>query len=340
MNSLSLEQLSKLLDAKYIGDPNYKVTTISPLERATENSLSFIVNPNYENKLKNTKTGILVTSNKQHKIHVKNILLHENPYYIYAKISQLLKNRQSIPLIHKSAVIEESAKLGKNCQIYPNVTIGQKSLIGNNVILMPGVVIGDNVTIRDNSILHANVSVYDNVKIGNDVKIHANTVVGSDGFGFAPYKDTYYKIEHLGTVIIKDNVEIGSNTSIDKGALDNTIIESGVKIDNLVQIAHNVQIGKNTVIAGKAGIAGSTVIGKNCQLGGAVNIVGHISICDNVIITGSTSVGTSIVKPGIYSSGLTADKHSNWKRNVLIFKQLYLMRKEIKLFKKQQKSNT
>jgi UDP-3-O-[3-hydroxymyristoyl] glucosamine N-acyltransferase len=245
-------------------------------------------------------------------------LITKNPRLALAKLLNLWADaKQTAASIHPSAVI------GKNVEL------------GDNLLIEAGVVVGDNCKLGNNTQLKANVTLYNNVTIGANCTVHSGTVIGSDGFGYAVDTDgSWFKMLHLGGVVIGDNVEIGSNTSIDRGMIDNTVIGNNVIIDNLVQIGHNVVIGDRTAIAGCTGVAGSTVIGKNCLIGGASSIAGHITIGDRVNITGTSAVNHSLLEPGVYSSGFPAKENGVWRRNVARFMMLDNMAKRLKELEK------
>ena len=310
-----LNELADKINAELKNDANNVIIEkIATMEIAQPGDVTFLVNPHYRKYLATTKASAVIVSPVDLQYCSASALVTNNPRLSLAKLLQLcIAHKINSNGIHSSVVI------GDNCNIADSVTIG------------PNCVIGNNCTIGDGSVLKPNVILYDNVKIGTNVTIHSGTVVGSDGFGYANDEmGNWVKIPHLGGVIIEDSVEIGSNTSIDRGVLENTIIGKGTIIDNLVQIGHNVVIGENTAIAGCVGIAGSTKIGSSCLIGGAANIAGHIEIGDKVCITGASSVNRSFLKPGIYSSGLPAGENYVWRKNVARFNHLDDLAKRVR----------
>ena len=257
-------------------------------------------------------------------------LVSDNPYLSYAKATRLFKKANRVAEgVHPSAVMAASAHIAKGVCIGANAVIGERVCIGAGTSIGPGCVIADDVSIGEQGLLHANVSLYNGVQIGNQVTLHSGSVIGADGFGFAPSSAGWQKIEQLGTVVIGNQVEIGANTSVDRGALDNTVIGNNVIIDNLVQIAHNVVIGDGTAIAGCTAVAGSTQIGKNCTIAGGVGIVGHIHLTDGVHVTAMTLVTKSIDKPGSYSSGTPMMETKLWHKAAVRFSQLNTMAKQL-----------
>lgn len=284
---------------------NKIIDSVTTIDAATNsNQITFLANPLYSKHLSSTQAGAIIIEPKNLDKCKTNIilLLTNNPRLALAKLLSLCVNDQV------------------NHEIHPSCTIGKNVKIGQKVNIEPGVVIGNNCVIGDRTIIKANVVLYDKVAIGCDCTIHSNTVIGSDGFGYAKESSgKWVKMPHLGGVTIEDEVEIGSNTSVDRGCIGDTIIKKGVIIDNLVQIAHNVVIGKYTAIAGCTAIAGSTIIGDNCLIGGGSSIAGHLTIADHVCITATSSVNKSLLKQGIYSSGLTVRDNLTWRKNIARF---------------------
>ncbi len=316
----TLQQIANIVSAQLVGDsalgdtPIYNVATI---ETAGPGSITFLANDKYKQYLATTRASAVILKEQYAALSPVNALVTSNPRLSLAKLLQFCNPDVVSTQIHPSAVIAESAKIGSNVRIGPGVVVGEECAVG------------------DNTVLHANVTLYPRVKLGKGCLVHSGAVVGSDGFGFAVDNDgSWVKLPHMGGVQIGNNVEIGSNTTIDRGLLDNTCIGNNVIIDNLVQIAHNVTIGNSTAIAGCVGIAGSTTIGSGCLIGGAANISGHINICDGVQITGASSVHNSITKPGVYSSGLPARENSMWRRNVVRFMSLDAMAKRLRKVEK------
>jgi UDP-3-O-[3-hydroxymyristoyl] glucosamine N-acyltransferase len=263
-----------------------------------------------------------VTTKKFSILCKHNVIVSENPYLLFAKISQLLNKRDNLNYTIHDSVVCQTKNLGGKLCIGPNVVIGENVILGDNSFIGANSYIGDNVKIGLNAYINPNVTLYDNIKIGDNVILHSGVVIGADGFGYASEDKSWVKIPQVGSVEIGDNVEIGANTSVDRGALDNTIIGNGVKIDNQVMIAHNVHIGNNTGIAGCVGIAGSAKIGENCTIGGGAGIQGHIEICDNTYITGMAKVSCSIKEAGVYSSGTPLMLNKLWLKNAARFKKL------------------
>ncbi len=339
---ISLKELAIAIDADLKGDPAHEVSSCATLGLAKSNQLSFIYNKKYNSALNDTKAGVVILSEEFLGDYTGNALVVKNPYLSYAKAATLIYQEPiKAGNIHSSVVIGKEVSIADDCVLAANVVIGDNVTIGDACHIGPGCVIASNVVIGKNLNLVANVTLSDSTKVGDNVTIHPSTVIGCDGFGYAPYghQQGWCKIPQLGHVVIGNDVEIGSNTTIDCGALDNTVIGNGVKIDNQVQIAHNVEIGDHTAIAACTGIAGSTKIGKHCTFAGGVGLVGHISITDGVHITGMTMVTHSIKTAGVYSSGTPFQTNSDWLKNAVRFKQLDKLAKKINTLLKLQKEN-
>ena len=318
----TLKQLSEIFEFEIIGDENYSINQVSSIDSASEENIVFISDKKFLKNLEKTNSKVVITTKEFSKFCKDNVIIHNNPYLLFVKISTLFNSNKVFNYgIHES-VVSKTPNLKKNISINPNTIIGKNVVIDEETLIGANCCIGDEVHIGKNVFLHPNVTIYDNVKIGNNVIIHSGTVIGSDGFGYLNESSKWVKIPQIGGVDIGNDVEIGSNTSIDRGALDNTVIGNGVKIDNQIQIAHNVQIGENTAIAGCVGIAGSAKIGKNCTIGGGAGIQGHIEICDNVQITGMTKVSCNINKAGVYSSGTPLMPNKLWLKSAARFKHL------------------
>lgn len=337
---ISLKELASQINAELKGDPNHKVASCGTLDAAQGDQLSFIYNAKYTSDLEKTNAGVVILSESFLDSCPVNALIVDHPYLSYAKAAAIIHRPATLKSgIHPSAAIGENCDIPDDCSIASHVSIGDNVTLGKGSQIGPGCVIGNDVVVGNNTTLVANVFLGDETQLGNDVTIHPGAVIGSDGFGYAPYggQKGWCKIPQLGHVVIGNDVEIGSNTSVDCGALENTIIGNGVKIDNQVMIAHNVEIGEHTAIAGCAGIAGSTTIGKHCTLAGGVGLVGHITIADGVHMTGMTMVTHSIKESGVYSSGTAFQKNRDWLRNAVRFKQLDKLTKKINQLLKAQK---
>ena len=305
--SFKLEELAKLTDSLVIGDPECVVDNLSTISSASESSITFLTNSKYSGNLKNSKACAVLVDEHYKEDKNFNYLKSKDPYLAYATLSKLFKeeSNNTFPFVDKSAVISENSVISKNVYIGPHVYIG------------PNCVIEDNVTIN------ANCSIVENVSISSNTTIHYGSVLGSDGFGFAPSKNGYVKIEQLGGLKIGKNVEIGANCSIDRGALDDTEIHDGVILDNLIHIAHNVVLGENSAIAASCAIAGSTKIGKNFQMGGLSGVLGHLEICDDVTVGAHTLITKNISKPGNYIGIMPAQDHKDWAKTATLIKKLH-----------------
>ena len=329
----TLKFLADYLGAELFGNADKIITSIAPIESASSEQITFVNNPKYLKHLTVTKAGAVLISKKAQSLSTTNNLVVDDAYLAYSQLTELFVNKNMNKKIAKTAIIGAGINISANVNIADRVVIGDNVSIDDNVTIKAGVVIGDNVTIKSDTVIYPNVSIYDNVSIGKHCIIHSGVVLGADGFGFAKKIDgSWSKIHQLGTVKIGDNVEIGANTTIDCGALGDTVIHDGVKLDNQIQIGHNVEIGKNTIMAGCSAIAGSTKIGINCAIGGFSAIAGHLYICDSTMITGGSSVSSSIDKPGVYSSGAGGVVPNNiWRKNAVRYKNLDQIVRKIKI---------
>ncbi len=320
---LTLGAIADAIGAVVEGDRDCLISGVATLESASRGDITFLANSRYRKFLKSTKASAVIIAADDSSECPTNCLIVEEPYLGYARAATLLFPAEKPDAgIHPSAsvstdaVIDESAYIGARCVIESGVTVGANSVIGPGTVLKEGVVIGRECH------LVANVTICHKSHLMNRILIHPGVVIGADGFGIAKDKDGWLKVPQLGIVRIADDVEIGANTTIDRGALGDTVIEKGVKLDNQIQIAHNVFIGAHTAIAACSGIAGSARIGKNCAIGGGVGILGHLEIVDNVHVTAMSLVTNSITKPGVYSSGTPLEESRPWRKNYVRMKQL------------------
>jgi UDP-3-O-[3-hydroxymyristoyl] glucosamine N-acyltransferase len=309
---------------------------ISSLSLALSDDISFVAQSKYVEAALMSKAGVLIISPDHEQALSSSsarLWVVENPYATYAKVSALFADAlfaSAQPEVHPSAIVSDQASVHRSATIGPNVVVEAGASIGARVRLSANVVVGQNTSIGADTLIYPNVVLYHGCAIGERNIIHAGTVIGSDGFGFAKEHGQWIKIAQLGAVVIGDDVEIGSNCSIDRGAIEDTIIGNSVKIDNLVQIAHNVQIGAGTAIAGCVGIAGSAIIGKNCAFGGSAGVLGHLEICDNVTVSSMSLVTKSIKKPGFYSGVFPLQDNADWERVAVSLKQLPLLRQRLR----------
>lgn len=315
----SAQQIAGFLDGVVEGDPETRVSNLSKIEEGKAGTMTFLANPKYIPFIYTTRASIVVVSKEfspAQKVEATLIRV-DDPYKSFAKLLEMFSSMTTgRKEISSQAFIAVSAKTGKDISVGAFSYIGENAVLGDNVTLYPQVYIGDNVKIGNNCIFYPGVKIYRDCLIGSDCILHAGVVIGSDGFGFVPQTDTnYQKIPQIGNVILEDNVEIGSNTTVDRATLGSTIIRRGVKLDNLIQVAHNVEIGENTVIAAQVGISGSAKIGKNCMIAGQVGIVGHITIADNVKIGAQSGIPASVTEEGAIILGSPAIDARKARRN-------------------------
>lgn len=318
-----LAELAKLISAEIQGDPEFWVTSLGTLQSASESELSFIANSQYQKYLKTTAAGAVILSPADLEFFSGNALIVDDPYLAYAELSHKFASPGDHQVgVAPSAVIAPSATVSQTACIGPGVVISADSYVGENAVIGANSFVGEGCIVGSSTRINPNVTLYNDVHVGDNCLIHSGVVIGSDGFGFANEKGEWRKIAQLGGVRIGNRVEIGACTTIDRGALDHTLIEDGVILDNQIQVAHNVQIGKNSAIAGCTAIAGSTKIGDRCTIAGACGITGHLEIASGTHITAMTLVTKSITEPGAYSSGTGMLAHKQWKKSVVRFRQL------------------
>lgn len=319
----TLRALADLIGAELQGDESCEIHGLNTLQSAGPGELAFLANAAYQKHLQTTSATAVILKPDMASAFGGIKLLMDNPYLGYAKLTALFDPApQAAAGVHPTAFVDASASLGEGVSVGPHASIGAEVTLADGVTVGAGCAVGAYTQIGRDSQLHANVTVAHGVIIGANSTLHSGCVVGADGFGFAPDGDRWVKIHQLGGVIIGDRVEVGACTTIDRGALDDTVIGDGVIIDNLVQIAHNVKIGENTAIAGCTGIAGSATIGRNCTIGGASCIKGHITIVDGVNISATSFVNKSILEAGSFSSGTVATPTKIWRKNAVRFGQL------------------
>lgn len=324
----SAQQIASLVNGNVEGDENATVNNLSKIEEGKTKTLSFLGNPKYEHYIYDTDaTIVIVTKTFKAEKPLKDtctLIRVDDPRESFAKLLEFYNQIKSNKVgVEQPSFISHSAKLGSSCYVGAFVYVGDNVKIGNNVKIYPNTTIGNDVHIGDNSVIYAGVKIYSQTLIGANCTIHAGAVIGADGFGFTPNtENNYHKIPQIGNVMIEDNVEIGANTAIDRATLGSTIIRKGVKLDNLIQVAHNVEIGENTVIAGMVAIAGSTKIGKNCLIGGQVGIVGHIHIANGVKIAAQSGVGQSITKENEVVQGSPSFSIGDYRRSYVLFRSL------------------
>lgn len=331
----TLAELADRCQAVLRGDPAWQVDLVSVMETAGPDALVFLAHDSYLDRLPSCRAGVVVLSEKHADRFPGNVLISSNPRLTYTRAVALLHPVEpSEPGCHPTAVVESGATIHPTATIGPNAVVEQGAAIGARTIVGSACHIGRNTRLGSDCLLHPRVTVTHECVIGDRCILHPGVVVGSDGFGYARDGARWKKTPQLGRVVIADDVEIGANTTIDRGALADTIIGRGVKLDNLIQIAHNVEIGEDTAIAACVGIAGSTRIGKRCTIAGQVGIVGHIEITDDVHVTGATVVSHTIRQPGTYSSGTPLETYQSWLKNAVRMRQLDDMARRLKALEK------
>ncbi len=336
MPAYTLEQLAQLLSAELHGSGAETISAVATLENASQGQISFLSNSKYRKFLQQTKASVVLIQQSELEFCPVAALVVPDPYVAFAKVAQLLDNTpRAATGVAPSAQVDPTAQLGTDVAIGPNVVVSAGAVIGDGVQLGAGTFIGEGAQIGAGCKVWPNVTVYHRVQIGADCIIHSGAVIGADGFGFANQRGNWLKIPQVGTVIIGARTEIGASTTIDRGALEDTVIGTNCIIDNQVQIAHNVQIGDHTAIAGCTVVAGSTKIGKYCVIGGACAINGHMEICDGVHITGMSMIIKSITEKGVYSSGMPAATNLEWRKNSARYRQLDQMYQRLRELEQQ-----
>jgi UDP-3-O-[3-hydroxymyristoyl] glucosamine N-acyltransferase len=337
--SYRLSEIAAQLGGRVLGDAGVRITQIATLEAAQPDQISFLTNSKYHAQLAGTRAGAVILAEADADSTGLPRIVSDNPYAYFARVSALLNPSPEIrPGIHPSAVIGAGAKIDKSACIAATAVIGEGATIGAHSVIGEGCCIGANTVIGSRARLYPRVVVYHGCVIGDDLIAHSGAVIGADGFGIAMDQGRWIKIPQIGRVVIGNDVEIGANTTIDRGALDDTVIEDGVKLDNQIQVAHNVRIGAHTAIAGCVGIAGSTSIGRYCRIGGSAGILGHLEIADHVEIAAFSLIGKSIREAGSYAAIFPFSKTEDWRKNTVHLRHLDDLVKRVKALEQELKS--
>ncbi len=327
----SLADIVACLGGQVLGDAQTVVSQIATLEKAGQGHIAFLANAKYRKQLEDSHASAVILGEADAELTRRPRIIAANPYSYFARLSAFLNPlREYAPGVHPTAVVDHGAHVSADAHIGANVWVGEGARIGARTVVMAGCQIGENATLGEQTRLYPNVSVYHGCVLGDHVIVHSGAVIGGDGFGIAMDEGRWLKIPQIGRVVIGDHVEIGANTTIDRGALDDTVIEEGVKLDNQIQIAHNVRIGAHTAIAGCVGIAGSASIGKYCRIGGSAGILGHLKIADNVEIASFTMIGKSITEAGSYAGIYPFSKNDEWRSNAVHLRHLGELVKRVK----------
>jgi UDP-3-O-[3-hydroxymyristoyl] glucosamine N-acyltransferase len=319
----TLGELAARFGCELRGDAKAVVARVATLSGATAEAITFLANPLYRGQLAGTRAGCVILAPRDRDACPVASLAHAEPYLVYARIAAFLNPKPTtVPGVHATALVAASARVAPSAEIGPQAVVGADCTIGQGVAIGAGAVLATNVLVGERTSIGPRVTLLDGVRIGARCIVHPGVVIGADGFGFAPDRGTWQKIPQVGGVVIGDDVEIGANTTIDRGAIEDTVIEDGVKIDNLVQIAHNVRLGAHTIMAAMSGVAGSTKVGKRCMIGGAVVMINSLSICDDALFTFGSVVTKSVDEPGTYSGHLPAEEAGKWRKSAARFRQL------------------
>lgn len=333
---MKLAELAQRLQARLVGDGDIDIRRVADLRTAENGDIGFLTSSEYRDALKQTRASAVMLKEADALDCPVAVLIVASPYLAYARVAQWLDpSPQPQPGIHPLAVIAPSAKLAVGVSVGPGAMIAAGCELGEGAIVGANCVLAERVQLAAQVRLAPNVVVYHGVRIGARSQIHSGTVIGSDGFGYAQEAKRWIKIPQTGTVVIGEDVEIGANCTIDRGALGDTVIEDGVKLDNLIHVAHNVHIGAHSAVAGCSGIAGSTKIGKYVTLAGRVSVLGHLTICDNAHVTACSLVNKSITEPGAYSSGTTLQDNRSWRKSATRFNQLDDLARRLRRLEKQ-----
>jgi len=333
--SFSLREITERLGGEVDGDAAVTARQVATLERATPDTIAFLANERYLPQLKSTRAGAVIVGASVRTATPIPRIVCANPYAYYAQVSALFNPALAAqPGVHASAVVDSSARIAGDAEVGPCAVVERAAVVGAGSVIGAGCFIGDGVDIGSGTRLYPNVTIYRDCVIGNRVILHSGVVIGADGFGIAMNEGRWIKVPQIGRVVVGDDVEIGANTTVDRGALDDTVIEEGVKLDNLIQVAHNVRIGAHTAIAACAGIAGSTTVGRYCRIGGASGIAGHLKIADNVEISTFTLVTKSIGSAGTYTGAYPFERNSEWRRNAVQLKHLDELAQRVRAIEK------
>jgi UDP-3-O-[3-hydroxymyristoyl] glucosamine N-acyltransferase len=338
-HEFALDEIAAHLGGELIGDPSLRITRIGPLEGATPSTISFLSNPRYESRLAQSRAGCVIVAPALRDVAAARgaALVLPDPYLGFARLTQWWAARTRAPAapgVHASAVVDAGAQLGRDVAIGPLAVVEAGATLEDGAVIGAHCVVGVGASVGAATRLAPRVVLGAGCRIGARGIVHSGVVIGADGFGFAPTEGRWEKIEQLGSVRIGDDVEIGANTCIDRGALDDTIIDDGVKLDNLIQIGHNVRVGAHTAMAGCVGVAGSAVIGAHCTLGGGAIVLGHLTLADHVHISAASVVMRSIAKPGQYSGVFPIDDNAAWEKNAATLRQLHALRERLRTLEK------
>jgi len=320
---IPLRQLAERCGAELSGDGDVLIDRVATLDAADKGAIAFLSNPKYRGRLGSTRASAVIVAPSDASATALPKLIAANPYATYARVASILHPaRAPTPGVHPSAVIAASAHVSASAAIAAQAVIGERTAIGERAHVGPGTVIGDDCSVGDDCVLYARVVLYAHTRVGARTIIHSGAVIGADGFGMAEESGRWLKVPQMGRALIGDDVEIGANTTIDRGAIGDTVIEDDVKLDNQIQIGHNCRVGAHTAIAGCVGIAGSTTIGRNCKIGGAAMISGHLEIVDGTTVSAGTFVFDSIQLPGVYTGTFPALPHREWQHVAAITRRL------------------
>jgi UDP-3-O-[3-hydroxymyristoyl] glucosamine N-acyltransferase len=337
---LTLRQITERLGGEAVGEADAPLTGVAALEEAGPGHLTFLAHPRFRARLAGTRAGAVIVGPKEREATQLPRIVAPNPYAYYARAVALFHPAKPVvPGIHPGAAVDPAARVAASACVGPFAVIEAGATIGERASVGAGSFVGEGASIGEDTVLHPRVTVYRDCVVGARGILHSGAVIGADGFGMAPEDGRYVKIPQVGRAVLGDDVEVGANSCIDRGALSDTVVEDGVKIDNLVQVAHNCRIGAHTVIAGCAGIAGSATIGRNCLIGGGAGVVGHLEICDGVTVSGMTLVTKSITEPGVYTSGSPFMPHAEWLRNAAHLRHLDRIAREARAATRQGKDH-
>ncbi|HWI15846.1 MAG TPA: UDP-3-O-(3-hydroxymyristoyl)glucosamine N-acyltransferase [Burkholderiales bacterium] len=319
----SLRDIAARYGGEIVGDPDTRVHQVATLEHGAPGTIAFLANERYLSQLKTTRASAVIVGASARDATALPRIVCENPYLYFARVATLLNPEPAPkPGVHASAIVDPSATLGSGVEVGPHVVVGAGAVIEDGCVIGAGCYVGEETRIGEATRLFPHVTIYHRCVIGARVRLHSGVVIGADGFGLAPDADRWFKIPQIGRVVIGDDVEIGANTTVDRGAIEDTVIEEGVKLDNLIMIAHNVRIGAHTAIAACAGVAGSARVGRHCRIGGSSGIAGHITLADHVEISAHTIITRSIDKAGTYTGAYPFEANREWRKNAAQLRHL------------------